>query len=459
MSLTTSRRALTGWGRTAATVAEVADRPDVATIRDALADPGLVGRGAIARGLGRSYGAPAQNAGGLVLAMADDGPEALGAIELDERAARVTVPAGVSIDALLRYLVPKGWFVPVTPGTRHVTIGGALAADIHGKNHHLDGSFGHHVQRLTLLLADGSTRVLSPDHEADLFWATIGGMGLTGVVLDATFSALPIETSRLRVDTERCVNLDELCDTMAATDDDYRYSVAWIDLLATGRHLGRSVLTRGDHARQDELGSRSDPLVYRPRVLAGVPPLVPSSLLNPLTVRAFNELWYRKAPARRTTSYETIARFFHPLDAVRAWNRLYGRPGFLQYQFVVPLDQREVLRKVVDRLSRSGAPSFLAVLKRCGPANPGPLSFPMPGWTLALDIPAGLEGVGRMLAELDELVLGAGGRHYLAKDAHLTADDVRRGYPRLDEWRRVRDKADPTSVWTSDLARRLALVG
>jgi decaprenylphospho-beta-D-ribofuranose 2-oxidase len=464
-------RALSGWGGTAPSVAQVIDTPDEATLRSVLADIGP--RGAIARGLGRSYGAPAQNAGGLVVAMADDGPDALGAVRVDRERATVTAPAGVSIDALLRLLVPDGWFVPVTPGTRHVTVGGAVAADIHGKNHHADGSFGHHVRSLRLMLADGSVEEVSPEIRPDLFWATIGGMGLTGVILDVTFSVLPIETSRLLVDTERCTDLDHLCQTMTEGDDDYRYSVAWIDLLATGRHLGRSVLTRAEHATSDQLDATLSPrsrvasrltakakdaLAYHPRVLAGVPPFVPEGLLRPATVRAFNEVWYRRAPAQRHTTLESIGAYFHPLDAVAGWNRLYGPSGFLQYQFVVPLEAQDVLRLAIERLARSGAPSFLAVLKRCGPGNPGPLSFPMIGWTLALDIPAAA-AVGPMLQELDDAVLEAGGRHYLAKDALLSAADVRRGYPRLDEWRRVRDKVDPSGVWTSDLARRVGLVG
>lgn len=450
-------RALTGWGRTAPSVARVVGAADEAAVRAALALADE--RGAIARGLGRSYGPPAQNGGGLVLAMADDGRRSLDAVVLDRSSGTVTAPAGISIDALLRILVPSGWFVPVTPGTRHVTIGGAIASDIHGKNHHVDGSFGDHVLRLRLLLADGSVTEVSPELAPELFWATVGGMGLTGVVLDATFRLLPIETSRMLVDTERCAHLDALMATMSEGDEDHRYSVAWIDLMATGRHLGRSVLTRGDHARREDLDRRGDPLAYRPRVLAAVPPVVPNGLLNHWTVRAFNELWYRKAPARRSTSLESIGGFFHPLDLVHHWNRLYGRPGFLQYQFVVPFGAEDVLRRVVERLARSGTPSFLAVLKRFGATSQGHLSFPAPGWTLALDVPAGYAGLGRLLPELDELVLDAGGRHYLAKDAHLTAEDVRRGYPRLAEWRRIRDKADPTGLWASDLARRLELVG
>jgi decaprenylphospho-beta-D-ribofuranose 2-oxidase len=380
---------------------------------------------------------------------------------LDPVEGTVRVAAGVSLDALLRHLVPRGWFVPVTPGTRAVTIGGAIAADIHGKNHHRDGSFGQHVTTMQLMLADGSVREIGPEQDPALYWATVGGMGLTGIVLEATIRLLPITTSRMLIDTERTTDLDDLCARMAEGDHRYRYSVAWIDLLATGRHLGRGVLTRGDHADVAHLPARARlvPLEYGPGALVTAPPLVPDGLLNPFTVRAFNEVWYRKAPRGPHSGLESIGYFFHPLDLVRSWNRMYGRHGFVQYQFAVPFGAEDVLRRVVERLSRSHAPSFLAVLKRFGDANPAPLSFPMPGWTLALDLAAGRRGVPEMFAELDRWVLDAGGRHYLAKDAHLRPDALTAAYPRLEEWRAVRDKADPTGVWVSDLARRLRLVG
>lgn len=445
---------LQGWGRTAPTAAHVVATPDEDSVRAAVEAAGV--RGAIARGLGRSYGDAAQNGGGTVLAMAGDRPR----IELDEAAGTATVWAGTTIDELLRAIVPRGFFVPVTPGTRQVTIGGAVAADIHGKNHHVDGSFANHVTNLWLLTGDGRVQEMCHEHEPGLFWATVGGMGLTGVVLRATLRLLPIETSRIAVDTLRLDDLDAVLAAMTEGDHRYRYSVAWIDLLAKGAHLGRSVLTRGDHAPQTALHGRAGgaPLAFEAKALAGVPTVVPGGLLNPLSVRAFNELWFRQAPRHREGELQSIGAFFHPLDAVRDWNRLYGRPGMLQYQFAVPFGAEGVLRTVVERFAASGAPSFLAVLKRFGAANPAPLSFPMPGWTLALDLGAGRHGLSSLLTELDELVLDAGGRHYLAKDAHTSAAAIRRGYPRLDEWRAERDKADPTGVWRSDLARRLGLV-
>jgi len=328
---------------------------------------------------------------------------------------------------------------------------------VHGKNHHSAGTFGRHLRHLRMRVGTGAIVEASPDVEPELFDATVGGMGLTGVILEATVQLLPIETSRLVIDTDRVANLDSVLELMTNGDAAYRYSVAWIDLLAKGDALGRSVLTRGDHARLSEVDpSAGASLAFSPSPLIGVPRRVPR-VLNHLSVAAFNEVWYRKAPLQRRGEVQTISQFFHPLDAVRNWNRLYGATGLVQYQFVVPFGAEAALRTVVERLAGSGTASFLAVLKRFGNGDQAPLSFPVPGWTLALDLPA-TPRVGRLLYELDEVVLGAGGRHYLAKDAHMTPGALRAGYPRLAEWQAVRAKADPAGVWVSDLARRLHLI-
>lgn len=449
---TVARASLTGWGRTNPSVADVVE-VFRAELPGAIKEAGP--RGALVRGLGRSYGDAAQNGGGTVLMLQGSAKDAV----LDRDTATVTVSAGASIDELLRHLVPRGFFVPVTPGTRFVTVGGAIASDIHGKNHHVDGSIGNHLVRMALQLADGSVVELSRDSDPALFWATIGGMGLTGVVLDATLRLLPIETSLMSVDTRRVPDLDTLFQAMTDGDEHYRYSVAWIDPVAKGRHLGRSVLTRGHHATLDQLpaAQQADPLAFDPRQVASMPIIPRPGLINHATVTAFNEMWYRKAPRQRIGELQGITSFFHPLDMVANWNRIYGSGGFVQYQFVVPFDREDVMRRIVERYSATGVASFLAVLKRFGPGNEAPLSFPQPGWTLALDMPAGGPGLDTLLHSLDDLVLEAGGRSYFAKDAHTVPETIRRGYPRLAEWQEVRRRVDPTGVWQSDLGRRLRL--
>ncbi|MFF8276595.1 FAD-binding protein [Streptomyces lateritius] len=442
---------LTGWGRTAPTLARVLRPRSYEEASDAVRACGA--RGSIARGLGRAYGDAAQNAGGSVLDMT--GLDRVRTI--DATAGLVVCDAGVSLHRLMEVLLPLGWFVPVSPGTRYVTVGGAIGADIHGKNHHVSGSFARHVTSLELLTADGEIRTVVPG--TDLFDATAGGMGLTGVILSATLRLLPVETSLMTVDTERAGDLDDLMARLTATDHHYRYSVAWIDLLARGAATGRSVLTRGDHAPYDALPRRARraPLAFRPGRLPAAPALVPEGLLGRTTVGLFNDVWYRRAPRHRTGELQRLSAFFHPLDGVPHWNRIYGRGGFVQYQFVVGHGHEETLRRIVQRIARRGCPSFLAVLKRFGEGDPGWLSFPMPGWTLALDIPARLSGLGAFLDELDEEVVDAGGRVYLAKDSRLRPDLLDAMYPRLADFRALRAALDPRSVFTSDLSRRLAL--
>ena len=442
-----TRTSLHGWGRTAASVADLV----AATSEEEIARRYAAGSPLIARGLGRSYGDAAQLSGGTVLDNAT--LSGVGPIGVD---GLVTVGAGVSIDELLRVAIPQGWFVPVTPGTRQVSIGGAVAADVHGKNHHVDGSFTNHVRSMRLVTPTG-TVVVSPTEDPELFWASTGAMGLTGVVSSVTLAMLPIETDHVLVDTDRFDDLDGVMAAMASGDDDYRYSVAWVDCMTRGTHLGRAILTRGDHATAADL---PDTAMTGPRPPKLVVPFdAPSGLLNPLSIKAFNELWFRAAPRHRVGESQSLSTFFHPLDGVRDWNRLYGRRGFVQYQFVVPNEAAATIPAVIERLAASRVPSFLAVLKRFGAANPGPLSFPMPGWTLALDLPVGPAALPDVLDELDNLVLDAGGRIYFAKDARLDPGKVRAMYPRLDEFLAVKHRVDPDRLLTSDLARRLQLLG
>lgn len=442
-----TRASLSGWGRTAAATCDVRSPLDEAGVV-ALLDSG---EKLVARGLGRSYGDAAQLSGGIVVDVR--GLDHVGPIADD---GVVTVGAGVSFDDLLRVAMPAGWFVPVTPGTRHVTLGGAVGADVHGKNHHQDGSFARHVLSLRLATPQGVEDV-APATDPTLFWGTMGAMGLTGVVTSLSLRLIPLTSDQVLVDTERFEDLDALMSAMDEGDSAFRYSVAWVDCASPGRRAGRGVLTRANHASAaiGDADRRRAPSASR----VSVPLVAPPGLLSPRSVRAFNEAWFRSAPRRATEKPTSVTRFFHPLDGLGHWNRLYGPRGFVQYQFCVPDTGTETVREAIERLSRSGVASFLAVLKRFGPANPAPLSFPLAGWTLALDLPVGDPSLPTLLDRLDETVAAVGGRVYLAKDARLRPELVRAMYPRLEELLEVKSRVDPRGQLTSDLARRLDLVG
>jgi decaprenylphospho-beta-D-ribofuranose 2-oxidase len=450
VTLEQSRQSLCGWGRTAATEALVARPIDADSLADALR---VQTGGVIARGLGRSYGDAAQCTGGLTLDTT--GLNHIGM--LDETVGEIEVGGGVSLHELMRNLIPAGWFVPVTPGTRYVTVGGAIAADVHGKNHHRDGSFARHVIEMTLVTPSGEMRV-SPDRDPDLFWATAGGMGLTGVIASARIHVIPIRTSWMQVDSRRFDRLSDLMSVMESTDDSHRYSVAWLDCTRADNGRLRSVLTRGDHA---SIGSISSRQWARSREAPRDPRLrirrcAPSRLIGRLSIRALNEVWFRLATDCEG-ELRPLTGFFHPLDGVGGWNLLYGPRGFVQYQFAVPPARGDVVERAVGEIASSGCPSFLAVLKRFGPGTPGPLSFSQEGWTLALDFPLGPPGLSPLLDRLDEAVAKAAGRVYLAKDSRLRPELLADMYPRVKEMKMICGRVDPQGVLASDLSRRLGI--
>ncbi|WP_019855975.1 FAD-binding oxidoreductase [Actinopolyspora mortivallis] len=453
-SVNNEHKRLSGWGRTAPTTARVVSTPDVEAIARAVREAGE--RGVIARGLGRSYGDPAQNAGGTVVDMT-----ALNRIHsIDADSGVVDTDAGVDLDRLMRAALPFGLWVPVLPGTRQVTVGGAIGSDIHGKNHHSHGSFGSHVLSLDLLTADGEVRTLTPDGESsELFWATVGGMGLTGIVVRARIAMKHTESAYFIADYDRTADLDETLELFGnGSDESYDYSMAWFDAISSGPKLGRAVFSRGSLARLDQLPKklRANPLKFDAPQLLTFPDVFPNGLANRFTFSTLGEIWYRKAPRKGRGLVQNLTSFYHPLDMFGEWNRAYGSRGFLQYQFIVPFDAEDELRRIMRLIARSGHVSFLNVLKRMGEGNRAPLSFPTPGWTITVDFPI-RPGLHALCDQLDEIVLGVGGRLYFAKESRTTPEMIERMYPRIDEWRRTRAAVDPEGIFRSDLARRLNL--
>ncbi|MFA6439136.1 MAG: FAD-binding oxidoreductase [Bacteriovoracaceae bacterium] len=402
----------------------------------------------IARGMGRCYGDSSLNSTILSTLRLNH------ILAFDDRNGSITCESGVRFSELLDAFVPRGWFLPVTPGTKHITVGGAVASDVHGKNHHVAGSFSHHLLSIVILLGNGSIVKCSPQDYSDLFWATCGGMGLTGIILEATFRMKPIETVYIRQRVLKTKNIDEAFNAFEANKH-WTYSVAWIDCLAKGDSLGRSALILGEHATKAEVEYRyRDPLKSDPPLSIPVPFFFPSGVLNRYTIKAFNEIWNAHYISR--DSFVDYEPFFYPLDFVADWNRIYGKRGFTQYQFVlpksVPLDG---FKKILRTIAESGDGSFLAVLKLFGKQE-GMLSFPQEGYTLALDFSITPESM-RLFERLDAMVIEFGGRLYLSKDVRMNKEAFQKGYSNAAAFTSVKKKVDPSNKFQSLQSKRIGI--
>lgn len=408
----------------------------------------------IARGQGRSYGDAAICSDGTTLLT-----ERMNRfLSFDAETGVLKAEAGATLAEILTHYVPRGWFLPVTPGTKFCSLGGCLAADVHGKNHHHDGSFSDHVVEAVLTDGLGKVHEISKDQEPDVFWATAGGMGLTGLIQEVSLKLQKIETSYVSVTHRAAKNLEESLAIMENPDFDDHCSVAWIDCLAKGSHLGRSVVMTGHSATRGELDSSiNDPLSTWNQGKMRVPFHFPGFALNPLSVKAFNQL-YGAMQGRKTRFLAHFDKFYYPLDGILGWNKIYGKRGFIQYQIVLPPEAGLTgMKQVIGRLADSGQGSFLAVLKKFGKQGQGMLSFPTEGWTLALDIPFSAKLLP-FLSELDQIVEAHGGRQYLAKDSRFAARLLPGMYPRLEEFRSICLQLDPLGHFRSDLSRRLGIL-
>ncbi|WP_323037019.1 FAD-binding oxidoreductase [Pararhodobacter sp.] len=413
---------------------------------------GLVGKGpVIARGMGRAYGDSA------IAKTTLDMRHFNKMIAFDDETGQLVAEAGVTLGEIIKAFLTRGWFLSVTPGTQFVSIGGAIASDVHGKNHHSEGSFGNFVDWFDLLGADGSVTRCSRTENPDLFAWTIGGMGLTGIVIRAAIRLKRVESGWIRQATIPAANLDE---ALEAFEDTYSatYSMAWIDCAATGDKMGRSIVMNGEHAGRSELPAarRTKPFETPRHGKRSVPFNAPGFALNPVSVRLFNEAYYQRGARQPANGLVGWGPFFYPLDVIGNWNRIYGRKGFMQFQCVVPLESHaDGLRAILNAISRSGAGSFLAVLKRFGPQD-SRLSFPMEGYTLALDFPMNSRSLA-LMPELDRITADHGGRFYLAKDSRMSAEILRETDPRWLGFATMRRDQGLTGHFASAQSERLGL--
>jgi decaprenylphospho-beta-D-ribofuranose 2-oxidase len=441
-----SRQTISGFGRIRPSRSVVVGAVDTERLQDLIAarPPG----GLIARGAGLSYGDAAQNADGIVVSPVT-GP----AIEIDQNRQTVTAGSGTTFGQILSQTVPAGFILPVLPGTSRLTVGGAIGSDIHGKNHRQAGSLSAWVEQIDIVDGTGELRQMSQASDPAGQRATIGGMGLTGITLAATIRLRRITSDMMAVTSSRAGHLDAVLSLLEGATT--QYAMAWIDATATGAALGRGLVETADHADDPASPATGQGLTFRLRSGRTVP-APPVSLVTPLTARAFNTLWYRKAPPERLSLVD-IASYFHRLDTVEGWNRVVGPDGLVQYQFVVPVGREQVLSDVLSAVQANHCAPFLTTLKRFGVASGGSLSFPVPGWCLAIDMPAGRPCLGALLHALDVRIADAGGRVYLAKDARISQYAFESMYGPLADWRTTRDRLDPHGLFQSDLGRRVGL--
>jgi decaprenylphospho-beta-D-ribofuranose 2-oxidase len=439
---------LSGWGnipRSSSKVVYARDAADIRTVLD---------KEILPRGLGRSYADQATNLNNLVLKM----EKMNHFLAFDQEKGILTCEAGASLEEIINHLTPRGWFPMITPGTKYVTVGGAIANDIHGKAHHVDGTFVNCVIDFTILLANGQIVRASRDENSDLFWANFGGLGLLGTILTATIQLRRISTTYFNQSSIPAKNLDAMLDAIDEADKKYAYSVAWIDPLAKGSRLGRGVLTTGNHADVKDLPSKfkDNPLKLGKKPKLTVPFYLPAFALNTFTVSILDiALYWLQKSAPSISHYEN---FFYPLDMINEWNRGYGKRGFIQYQFVIPMTNgKENIRKILTEISKSGCVPFLNVLKKFGKDQGGLLSFPFEGYTFAIDFPI-TPPLKAFTKKMDRMVLEMGGRIYLGKDAYLDESTFKAMYPQYTKWLEIKKKYDPQNVFTSDLARRIGLV-
>ena len=445
---------LSGWGRYPTSQAAVTRPERQHEVVDALRGQNGQAAPLIARGAGKAYGDAALNGDGCVVSMV----RLNRFIEFDRERGYLTCEAGVTLREALEVCVPEGWCLTVTPGTATATVGGCLACDVHGKNHHVVGSFSRHVDNAKILTAAGEAVTCSPDRESDLFWATAGGMGLTGIILEVTLRLQRIETAFISTRSVVTRDLEETFRCIEQTGSS-TYSVAWLDGVRRGRWLGRGIVMLGEHAKLSDLPvpTRAAPLALGDFRVRSLPFGLPSALLGRPLALTFNEMVYRRLGATKPSLVE-MQRYFYPLDALDNWNRLYGSNGFLEYQVILPSAQAlNSVRAMLELLHDAGQVSFFTSLKQLGANSGGHISFPMPGYAFSFDVPAGNKAAMTLLDRCDDITMAAGGRVYLAKDARLSSGVFASMYPRHREWLQIVRRFNAAGMFGSDMSRRLEL--